>query len=372
VVVGAGFTGAIIAETLSAEGLSIVLVDRRGPARGSTEASTALLLPELDTPLIKLARKIGQERAERAWMRTMRAMRNLIIKIAKLGIACDLVERNSLYLSGNVLDASELAAEATTRQRIGFTSRLVDARTLRDTYGICRPAALLSGNSAEADPVRLTEGLLHHTLSRRARLYFPAELVEVESRSNGVLAHLDDGAIVEAAHLVFATGYELPQLVPRGDHRVISTWVMATKPQAKCLWSGQCLIWEAADPYLYLRTTADGRIVIGGEDEERGDAAYRKAALADKTKTLQRKLGELLRGVDTTPEFAWTGAFGKSTTGLPTVGTIPGEQRCHAVLGFGGNGMTHAMLAAETIKELIAGRPDTDGDVFGFQSATVP
>ena len=28
------------------------------------------------------------------------------------------------------------------------------------------------------------------------------------------------------------------------------------------------LIWESSDPYLYLRTTADDRIICGGEDEE--------------------------------------------------------------------------------------------------------
>lgn len=43
VVVGAGVSGALIAETLSEAGLNIVIVDRRGPAEGSTAASTALL-----------------------------------------------------------------------------------------------------------------------------------------------------------------------------------------------------------------------------------------------------------------------------------------------------------------------------------------
>ena len=367
VVVGAGFTGAIIAETLTAEGLSVVLVDRRGPARGSTAASTALLLFEIDTPLIKLAQIIGQVRAERAWLRTTRAMRGLIAKVAELQIDCDLVERESLYLSGTVLDAGGLAAEATARQRIGVASRLIDARTLRDTYGISRPAALLSGNSAEADPVRLTHGLLRHAVARHAKLYFPADVVAVESGSDSVAAHLDTGARIEAAHLVFATGYELPQVVPRGGHRVISTWAMATVPQADRLWHSQCLIWEAADPYLYLRTTMDGRIVIGGEDSDQGDASYRDAVLAEKTKVLRQKLGMLLNGIDTTAAFAWAGAFGKSDTGLPSIGTIPGHSRCHAVLGFGGNGMTYALIAADVVKCLINGRMDSDGDLFAFK-----
>ena len=53
-IVGAGITGAMIGEALSEAGLDVVIVDRRGPARGSTAASTALVAYELDAPLIEL------------------------------------------------------------------------------------------------------------------------------------------------------------------------------------------------------------------------------------------------------------------------------------------------------------------------------
>ncbi len=371
VIVGAGFTGAILASTLAAAGHSVAIVDRRGPARGSTAASTALLLFEIDVPLTKLGEKIGREKAERAWLRSFRAMQKLIATVGELAIDCDFAARESLYLTGNVLDADGIAAEAQARQEIGIASRLVDSRALRETYGVERPGALISGNSAEADPVRLAHGFLRDALAQNAKLYFPTDVADVDCSERGVTAHLDGGARIEAKHLVFATGYELPERVPREGHRVISTWAMATEPQAARLWPTQCLIWEAADPYLYLRTTADGRILIGGEDEDRGDAAYREAVLGEKTRTLSRKLGTLLPGVDTTPAFAWTGAFGKSATGLPSIGAIPDQPRCHAVLGFGGNGMTYAMIAADVIKGLIEGSPDPDGDLFAFQAAPV-
>lgn len=61
-VVGAGITGAMIAEELIADGHDVLVVDRRGPANGATAASTALVQYELDTPLTVLTRKIGKER----------------------------------------------------------------------------------------------------------------------------------------------------------------------------------------------------------------------------------------------------------------------------------------------------------------------
>jgi glycine/D-amino acid oxidase-like deaminating enzyme len=65
-VIGAGITGAMIAEALAAAGREVVVVDKRGPANGSTAASTALVQYAIDTPLTQLARKIGKQSAVRA------------------------------------------------------------------------------------------------------------------------------------------------------------------------------------------------------------------------------------------------------------------------------------------------------------------
>src|SRR5204862_4503448 len=59
VIVGAGITGALIARSLAQRGLSIIVLDRREPAHGSTMASTALLQWEIDTPLVRLADRSG-------------------------------------------------------------------------------------------------------------------------------------------------------------------------------------------------------------------------------------------------------------------------------------------------------------------------
>jgi ribulose 1,5-bisphosphate synthetase/thiazole synthase len=58
-VVGAGISGALLAQELAEAGLRPVIVDRRrGALLGSTAASTALLQFELDTPLSELSARI--------------------------------------------------------------------------------------------------------------------------------------------------------------------------------------------------------------------------------------------------------------------------------------------------------------------------
>ena len=85
-VVGAGISGALIAELLASDGHRVLVVDRRGPALGSTAASTALVQYEIDTPLTLLAGRIGAADAARAWRRSFLATRALLARSRALGI----------------------------------------------------------------------------------------------------------------------------------------------------------------------------------------------------------------------------------------------------------------------------------------------
>ncbi|WP_348642458.1 FAD-dependent oxidoreductase, partial [Mesorhizobium sp. M8A.F.Ca.ET.207.01.1.1] len=54
--------------------------------------------------------------------------------------------------------------------------------------------------------------------------------------------------------------------------------------------------------------------------------------------------------------FAWSGSFGATSTGLPTIGSVPGHARIHAVVGYGGNGITYSQIASEIVSAAITGQ----------------
>lgn len=70
IVVGAGISGAMMAEALRGAGRSVLVFDRRPPVRGSTAASSAMIQHEIDMPLTRLRRRIGRDKADRAWLRS--------------------------------------------------------------------------------------------------------------------------------------------------------------------------------------------------------------------------------------------------------------------------------------------------------------
>jgi glycine/D-amino acid oxidase-like deaminating enzyme len=365
-IVGMGIGGAMMAEALTAKGRSVVMIDRRGPLKGSTSATTALVQFEIDQPLTRLSAMIGKENAARAWRRSRLSVANLRGRVAEAGIDCRLHDRQSLYLAGDVLGPGELRAEAEARQAAGIGAVYLSRKPLHERFGIARDGALLSYGNLALDPRRLTAGLLLKAAGRGARLYSPTEATGFETSVSSVTAATRDGPVVEARHVVLATGYELADIVPAKAHRIVSTWAIATRPQPRKLWPGEAFVWEASDPYLYMRATADGRVICGGEDEDFSDEDERDRLIPRKTATIARKLSRLFPDLDTEPEFAWAGAFGTTTTGLPYIGALPGKPRIHAVMGYGGNGITYAQIASELVATALDGLEDADADLFGF------
>jgi glycine/D-amino acid oxidase-like deaminating enzyme len=367
-VVGAGISGALIAQSVTELGIRPLIVDRRRAALlGSTAASTALLQFELDTPLTTLSTAIGRRKAERVWIASRDAVNELRTRTRRLGIHAHLDSRASLYLAGDEFGPWGLKREVLRRQRIGLPSEYLDRHALRHHFGIDRPAALLNHGNAEANPVELAAGYLRNAIKAGAHFHAPHDIVALQRNRRGTTLLTGEGIEIAARHVVLCTGYELAKIVPPGSNKVFSTWAIATRRQPRKIWPQRALIWEASSPYLYMRATADGRVICGGEDEEFSSAEKRESLTAAKTKRLERKLQMLFPKLDSRAVVSWAGSFGASPNGMPTIGEIPGYPKCYAVLGYGGNGITFSMLAAKLITAAIAGSKSPDAKLFGFK-----
>ncbi|MBV9259830.1 MAG: FAD-binding oxidoreductase, partial [Pseudolabrys sp.] len=168
-IVGAGMTGAIIADVLANAGLRVAIAERCGPMCGSTMATTALIQFELDTPLLRLGKMIGDRKAQRAWLRSRRAVRDLAERVRD--IRCEWCERATLYLAGDLLNGKALRDEADAREDIGLSATFVERNQLLERYGIASEAALRSKGNAECNPVLLAGGLLKRAIERGAMIY---------------------------------------------------------------------------------------------------------------------------------------------------------------------------------------------------------
>ncbi len=310
---------------------------------------------EIDRTLGELEALYGFERAAGIYRRSGACVAGLAKLIAAHGITCGFQPRNTLYLANNHEGARELMEERQLRRRAGLPGHYLEHPDLLTQYEFDRDAAILSPGSAEADPLLLTWALLRIAFSRGARL-INASVTRLHSEGGHVTAETNGAHVIEARHVVLATGYSMPGLDMPKLHRTSSSWALATLPQKPDdLWRDGMLLWEDSHPYLYVRTTTDNRIIAGGEDDDTTDPEERDRKLPGKVMAIREKLKRLWPKADTRVEHAWCGTFGETADGLPLIGPVPGMAGVYAAYGYGGNGITFSYLAAQMIGAMLAG-----------------
>jgi glycine/D-amino acid oxidase-like deaminating enzyme len=368
-VIGGGVTGALSAYHLARAGARVVVLDRRAIGGGSTSASTGLLQYEIDTPLYRLIDLVGADHARRAYRRCVTCLDDFRLLVSQLDDDCALTDRPSLYLGCDPGDTDELRRERDERRAIGIDVELLVHDELRRTLGMDRPAALWSRRAMEVDPYRLTMSLMRGATRAGAQVFADTTVKTYDADDGGVTLTTDRGPRVRASRVVFATGYETPEFLDKDICRLRSTYAIVSQPlpQLDGAWPQRCLIWESGDPYFYARTATDNRAMIGGEDVDTADPRNRDALIDQKARTLSEKFQALIPPLGPIePEFRWAGTFAQTKDGLPYIGTTSQFPRGYFALGYGGNGITFSLIAAQIIRDLFTGRHNADADLFRF------
>ncbi len=364
-VLGAGITGALAASRLAAAGCDVVVLDGNDVAMGSTAGSTGLLQdrnrhPSWPTDFLHW-RGPGCAELE---SRPPRRGRNraALRKLLRFQAAAK-------PLSGvSPRRCHEAAARVPSFEpATGLTSRGWSEQEIARRYGFERDGAILSGGDAEVDPYQLTHRALAGATERGTRVYDRTHVDRIRPAANGIRLETNRGAAVKARRLVIAAGYEVARHLKRDRGHLHSTWAMISEPLREfSWWPDQCLIWETRRPYLYIRTTADGRVIAGGEDEPWSSAHESIGLMKKKVMRLTRKFRALFPGVEIEPAYAWAGIFGTTPDGLPYIGTLPEYPHTYFALGYGGNGITFGMIAADLVRDWWAGTPGVGQTLFGF------
>lgn len=363
-IVGAGVMGAMIADRLTETGRDVTLIDRRAPARGSTAGSTALVMWAADVPLTHLARSIGLDRAVARWRAVHDAATGLRERLARGDIDCDLIDRPELYLDGDLLDAAALKGEAEARRRAGLPCHFLTPDAVAERFAVKPRAGIVCDGSYVLDPVKLTIGLLDKAANQGARICHPVEALAIDHRDDGIEVAIAGGRTVRCRELILATGYERARWFLPAAFDIGSSYAIATRPDTPALWNEDAMIWEASNGYLYARRTIDGRIVAGGGDEDFADPARRDALIETKRGSIDAQLCALTGAETLAIDCAWASSFGSSPDGLPAIGRSTIDPRVWIASGFGGNGITFAMLAADIIASSLAGATDERTAMF--------
>jgi glycine/D-amino acid oxidase-like deaminating enzyme len=367
VIIGAGISGALVARYLSGAGFGVVIVDRRHAGMGSTVASTSLLQYEIDTPLYELIEKAGERNAVRSYHLCRQSIYTLEAICRQFNDPGLFRMKPSLQFASYKKDIQNLKKEYECRKKAGFSLKWLEEKQVNEKFHFKKPAGLLSKDGAETNAYKLTHHLLEKSISKGAQVYDHTEITEISYHHKKVELVTSGSHKIRARYLVIACGYESQRYIPKKVQELHSTYAIISEPFAqKDFWYKNSLIWETATPYLYLRTTADNRIIIGGKDVPFSDPVKRDRLLAAKVRSLETSFNKLFPWLPFKTDFKWAGNFASTKDGLPFIGSIPERPLTFFALGLGGNGITFSVVAAEIIRDLLTGKKNPDAGLFSF------
>lgn len=368
VIIGSGITGALVAHTLCSLGIKCVMIDKRTIGTGSTVASTSQLQYEIDVPLTELIKKIGEEKATQAYKCCLQSITDVEQVYKSIGKNPDFQRVPTYLLASNKSGEKLLKAEYEARKKAGLPIEYIPKNQLKKDLGINAPAALYNNTSAQLDCYKGSTYIIDYYLKRKELEVFSHTLINNYNRTeNGYELISETGNKITCKNVVISAGYEAGEFLPKKVMDLLSTFAIVSHPvDKKYIWKNQALIWETKMPYLYVRTTADNRIIVGGEDENFNNAEKRDTALIKKAKTLEKKFKKMFPDIPFVTDMSWGGTFSATVDGLPYIGEYPNKPNMYFALGYGGNGITFSMIAAQVIANLITGNKDYRAKLFGF------
>lgn len=348
-IIGGGITGSLIAHQMIKDGYHTILIDRRELCNGSTSATTSMLQYEIDVPLFELIEKIGKKGA----IESYKACSDAIDRVEKLAglIKSDagFKRKKSLYFASKKKDTEWLQKEYQARKDAGFDVKWLKSEQVLKQFGFENTyGGILSKQGASIDAFRFAHELFRHNVKKGLRIFDKTEMVKVQYHKGFNLVSTDKGYQIKTKKIIYCIGYESKNLIKENFVDLKSTYAVVSEiDNDKFKNISNTLVWNTDDPYIYMRTTDDGRLLIGGGDEDFYDAEKRDSLLEKKEKEIIKSLKKIKPDYDFYPDFVWAGTFGETKDGLPYIGEHEKFKNSYFVLGFGGNGITFSATGME-------------------------
>ena len=366
VIIGGGISGALTAWHLTQAGIDCILADARTIGLGSTCASTSLLQYELDIPLHKLKKTIGEYKAVRSYQLCGEAIDKLINIMSEIDYGM-FQKRKSLFYSGQKRQKNFMKDEYMARKAAGFDVEILSAAELHSNYHLKGMYGILSRKGATTDAYSLAHEILQYCIRKGLKVFDRTKIKSIDYNADKVILKTNEGCKITAGYVVNATGYEVINFIGKKIVNLDCTYAIISESQVeKNPWRDGVMMWNTDDPYLYMCCTPENRIIVGGRDESFINMKTMHAYLDKKSTLLEKDFAKAFPGHAIKKEFAWSGVFGKTKDSLPYIGNCFRTPRTFYALGFGGNGITFSLVAAEIIKDLLLGRKNRDADIFSF------
>jgi glycine oxidase len=344
VVIGAGIIGASIADALASRGVSVTVLDMRGPARGASQASAGILAPYLEAhdhpALLDLT------------SRSLSLYPALMEKLARADLPVEFARTGTVEVAFDDEGAGRLRTLQGWLDARGVDAAWLDAAALREREPAIHPSALGGLLIATHGFVRasaLVAALVSCAKTAGAVFEVPVEAAAVESARDAALVRADDrqyeaDAVVVAAgswskRVRVANVAALPMRPVRGQLLHL-TWTDG-EPPGRVVWGPKC----------YAVPWSDRSLLVGATVEDVGFDEHPTVAGVQAMTSAASSL--FPAAASARIEAIRVGLRPKLPDELPAIGRYARAPRVIAASGHYRNGVLLAPLTAALVSGLL-------------------
>jgi glycine/D-amino acid oxidase-like deaminating enzyme/nitrite reductase/ring-hydroxylating ferredoxin subunit len=355
-IIGGGIAGLTTAYLLTKQGRQVVVVDDGLIGGGETCRTTAHLSNAIDDRIYRIEKWHGEDKAVLAVESHGRAIDEIERIITDEGIDCGFTRLDG-YLFEVEDGEDDLDEELAAAHRAGLLDvEFVETPPI-DVLG--KGKCLRFPKQGQFHVLKYLSGVARAIERDGGRLFSHTKAISWTG-GDSPFVEIDGGRTITARSIVLATNYPLRSQM-FAELPAYRTYVIGMEMRKGSV--TPALLWDNADPYIYVRThdEADRQIlIVGGEDHRTGqadDAEERFGRL--------REWAEQRFPVTGEPQFQWSGQFMETHDGLAFIGRYSSsEPNVYIITGDSGMGMTHGTIGGMLITDLITGNENPWADLY--------
>ena len=288
-VVGSGIAGVSIAYELVSRGVGVVMLEARDAVSGESGRTSGHLSSD---GFVDIAQKHGNSGAKAVAESYTWAIKHVGEISTKLGIDCEYRQLPAYHISQYAKDddrhakeVESLKQEVTKAGELGVSASFEEGFAIKGWDGkIDQRDAAIFNQQATFHPTKYIKGVLAW-LSEQSNFscFTRTRVVSIEEKgveimglgSKDVRVSTLDGHTVTCENAVEATCIPLQKLSVVAEMEYMRTYCIAIRVPKEYI--EDCLIYDAASPYHYVRLTAcdeqDDYLIVGGCDHKVGQEA---------------------------------------------------------------------------------------------------
>ena len=356
-IVGGGIAGITTAYLLTKAGKKVVVIDDGAIGGGETSRTTAHLSNALDDRIYRVEGWHGEEKAKLAVEAHARAIGEIERIVETENIDCDFTRVDGFLIEAEDGGKDDLNKELEAAHRAGFAEvEFVERAPVQDfDTGKC----LRFPRQAQFHVLKYLSGLAKAIEASGGVLFSNTRAIEWTGK-DAPKVKTASGQTIRAKSIVLATNYPIMSRM-FAELPAYRTYVIGARVPKNSI--EKCLIWDNADPYIYVRTQPENDydvLIVGGEDHRTGQAEDFDARFGRLVQWTQKRFPQAQEIL-----YKWSGQYLETHDGLAFIGRFSSsEPDVFLITGDSGMGMTHGTIGGMLVSDLILERSNPWTEVF--------